>query len=111
MHTAQVTPALLEVCPLPYRGNTMKMSHLHQFDQLAHHPGYQGARPSAGNMFEDKDRVPGDLGFDPLQLMEEGDPNEYKLKELTHCRLAMLGVSGMITQCGLTDSGLYGGHL
>lgn len=63
------------------------------------------------DMFADKDRVPGDLGFDPLQLMEEGDPNEYALKEITHCRLAMLAVSGMITQCGLTDSGLYGGHL
>lgn len=73
--------------------------------------GLNNGKMTLESMFEDKDRVPGDLGFDPLQLMEEGDPNEYKLKELTHCRLAMLGVSGMITQCGLTDSGLYGGHL
>ena len=53
-------------------------------------------------------RVPGDYGFDPLKLMKEGDPDEYALKEITHCRLAMLAVGGMITQCGVTGTGLYG---
>ena len=37
-------------------------------------------------------RVPGDYGFDPLKLMKEGDPDEYALKEITHCRLAMIAV-------------------
>jgi len=60
------------------------------------------------NMFSDKSRVPGDYGFDPLKLMKAGDPDEYALKEITHCRLAMLAVGGMITQCGVTGTGLYG---
>lgn len=63
------------------------------------------------NMFDDKSRVPGDYGFDPLKLMKEGDPNEYALKEITHCRLAMIAVGGMIHQCFVTGTGMYGGHL
>lgn len=44
--------------------------------------------------------TPGDIGFDPLGLCpadEEGFA-EMRTKELNHCRLAMIGVAGMVAQ-------------
>jgi hypothetical protein len=46
------------------------------------------------------DRVPGDLGYDPLGL-KPSDPAEFKemqTKELNNGRLAMIGAAGMIAQ-------------
>ena len=47
----------------------------------------------------------GDFGFDPLQFKKEGtDPAKLEameLKEITHCRLAMLGFGGIVTQAAL----------
>lgn len=46
------------------------------------------------------DRVPGDFGLDPLGLYPS-DPEEQiemKTKELNHCRLAMIGIAGMVVQ-------------
>ena len=50
-------------------------------------------------MFEDKDRVPGDFGFDPMGWMKgktQEQVDEMKLKELKNGRLAMLAIGGMI---------------
>ena len=44
--------------------------------------------------------MPGDLGFDPLNLKPE-DPAEFRLmqeKELSHCRLAMIAAAGFLAQ-------------
>jgi len=44
--------------------------------------------------------MPGDLGFDPLNLAPE-DPAEFRLmqeKELSHCRLAMIAAAGFLAQ-------------
>merc|ERR1712094_157445 len=46
------------------------------------------------------DRVPGDFALDPLGLYPS-DPEEQiemKTKELNHCRLAMIGIAGMVVQ-------------
>jgi len=53
---------------------------------------------------EESGREPGDFGLDPLGFCK--DPAmaaEYKLKEITHCRLGMLAFSGMVTQAVLTE--------
>mmetsp|Transcript_19595 Transcript_19595/g.28275 ORF Transcript_19595/g.28275 Transcript_19595/m.28275 type:complete len:206 (-) Transcript_19595:245-862(-) len=62
------------------------------------------AIPALTNMNE-KDRAPGDYGFDPANL--GGNPaklERYKLAELKNGRLAMLAFSGMITQAALTGN-------
>jgi hypothetical protein len=41
-------------------------------------------------------------------VLLQNDPDEYALKEITHGRLAMLAISGMIQQGILTDAGLFG---
>eukprot|EP00614_Pseudopedinella_elastica_P015519 CAMPEP_0172582260 /NCGR_PEP_ID=MMETSP1068-20121228/1711_1 /TAXON_ID=35684 /ORGANISM="Pseudopedinella elastica, Strain CCMP716" /LENGTH=204 /DNA_ID=CAMNT_0013375563 /DNA_START=41 /DNA_END=655 /DNA_ORIENTATION=+ len=71
--------------------------------------GMNKGKMTTMNMFEDG-REPGDFGFDPIGLMKPGDPNEYALKEITHCRLAMLAIGGMVQQSLLTGTGLFGGH-
>jgi light-harvesting complex I chlorophyll a/b binding protein 1 len=45
-------------------------------------------------------RQPGDFGFDPLRFQEgsEAAKADMALKEITHCRLAMLGFAGIVTQ-------------
>jgi len=55
------------------------------------------------NMFEDKNRVPGNLGFDPLKFGDNPSTRpRLELAELTHARLAMLGFSGMLHQVFVT---------
>jgi hypothetical protein len=50
-------------------------------------------------------REPGDFGLDPVGFLT-GDAEadaDMKLKEITHCRLAMMAFSGMATQAVLTQ--------
>jgi hypothetical protein len=46
------------------------------------------------------DRIPGDLGFDPLGLKptDENELLELQNKELNNGRLAMIGIAGMVAQ-------------
>lgn len=56
-----------------------------------------------------KDRVPGDIGFDPLGLRPD-DPKqlrEMQSKELNHGRLAMIATAGMIAQEVATGEKLF----
>jgi hypothetical protein len=55
------------------------------------------------------DRVPGDVGFDPLDL-KPTDPEEFKemqTKELNNGRLAMIAAAGMIAQELATGQKLF----
>jgi hypothetical protein len=57
-------------------------------------------------MLQGSGRKPGDFGLDPpgfLKGKSEAEVNEMKLKEITHCRLAMFAFSGMVTQAVLTQ--------
>lgn len=61
-------------------------------------------------MFTDPDRVPGDLGFDPMGLAvgktkEEKDLMQWK--ELKNGRLAMLAIGGMIHHNWVTGDPLF----
>jgi len=65
------------------------------------------AAPSDGGAYKDSatftmktDRVPGDLGYDPLGLKPKGDKEFLSMqnKELNNGRLAMIGIAGMIAQ-------------
>lgn len=61
-------------------------------------------------MFEDPDRVPGDLGFDPLGLSvgkTQEQKDEMALKELKNGRLAMLAIGGMIHHNWVTGDPLF----
>ena len=61
---------------------------------------------SVQEMLAGSDRAPGDFGFDPLRFLDASEEAkaEMALKEITHCRLAMLGFSGIITQSvGIND--------
>jgi light-harvesting complex I chlorophyll a/b binding protein 4 len=62
------------------------------------------------NMFEDKSRVPGEFGFDPMGWMKGKSKEEVdtmKLRELKNGRLAMLAIGGMIHHNWITDSPLF----
>jgi Chlorophyll A-B binding protein len=51
-------------------------------------------------------RQPGDFGLDPLKWatgVSKEKADDMKLKEITHCRLAMFAFSGMVTQAVLTQ--------
>ena len=62
--------------------------------------------PAIIQMLEGSGRQPGDFGLDPLGFLTGATPEqeaEMQLKEITHCRLAMLAFSGMVTQAVLTQ--------
>jgi len=52
-------------------------------------------------MLDGSGRKPGDFGFDPLKFGKADDP-EMQLKELENGRLAMMAISGIVTQAALT---------
>jgi len=55
---------------------------------------------------EGSGRAPGDYGLDPIGFLKDQPQekvDEMKLKEITHCRLAMMAFSGMVTQAVLTQ--------
>jgi light-harvesting complex I chlorophyll a/b binding protein 1 len=57
-------------------------------------------------MLQGSGRAPGDFGLDPLGFLAgkgEAEVMEMKLKEITHCRLAMLAFGGVVTQSVLTQ--------
>jgi len=61
-------------------------------------------------MFSDPDRVPGDLGFDPMGLAvgkSEEQMDEMRLKEIKNGRLAMLAIGGMIHHNWVTGDALF----
>lgn len=70
--------------------------------------GLYNGKMTYQEIMEDKSRTPGDFGFDPMGLMAEGDPNQYALKEITHCRLAMIAIGGMLHQSFITGAGVFG---
>merc|ERR1712087_500534 len=57
-------------------------------------------------MLQGSGRKPGDFGLDPLGFLagkSDAEIEEMQLKEITHCRLAMMAFSGMVTQAVLTQ--------
>merc|ERR1712216_521551 len=62
--------------------------------------GEDGVYRDADSFAVDSDRIPGDLGYDPLGLKPQ-DPAaflEMQNKELNNGRLAMIGMAGMVVQ-------------
>ena len=64
-------------------------------------------RQWTGPLTEDLVRAPGDFGFGKKFLDGKTDAQieSMKLKEITHCRAAMLAFSGVVTQSVLFDKG------
>jgi hypothetical protein len=61
-------------------------------------------------MFTDPNRVPGDLGFDPMGMSKNKSPEEkekLQLQELKNGRLAMLAIGGMIHHNWVTGDPLF----
>eukprot|EP00562_Extubocellulus_spinifer_P015685 CAMPEP_0178574156 /NCGR_PEP_ID=MMETSP0697-20121206/19190_1 /TAXON_ID=265572 /ORGANISM="Extubocellulus spinifer, Strain CCMP396" /LENGTH=200 /DNA_ID=CAMNT_0020209101 /DNA_START=29 /DNA_END=631 /DNA_ORIENTATION=- len=61
-------------------------------------------------MFSDPDRVPGDLGFDPMGLSvgkSEEEKERMQLREIKNGRLAMLAIGGMIHHNWVTGDPLF----
>ena len=61
-------------------------------------------------MFSDPDRVPGNLGFDPMGLAvgkSEEVMAERQLQEIKNGRLAMLAIGGMIHHNWITGEALF----
>jgi Chlorophyll A-B binding protein len=57
-------------------------------------------------MLDGSGRQPGDYGLDPPGFLKGASQEKVEnmmLKEITHCRLAMLAFSGMVTQAVLTQ--------
>lgn len=59
------------------------------------------------DMFEDENRKPGQLGFDPLGLGKNVMSEDIQLKELTNGRLAMMAIGGMIHHNIVTGGPLF----
>jgi light-harvesting complex I chlorophyll a/b binding protein 4 len=62
------------------------------------------------NMFSDSERVPGNLGFDPLGLGKNKsaeDMEKLELQEIKNGRLAMLAIGGMIHHNWITGDALF----
>lgn len=62
------------------------------------------------DMFSDPERVPGNLGFDPLgygKKMSAEEMEVMQLKELNNGRLAMLAIGGMIHHNWVTGDPLF----
>lgn len=57
-------------------------------------------------MFSDPNRVPGELGFDPMGMGKKNDP-DMQMKELANGRLAMLAIGGMIHHNIVVDGPLF----
>ena len=80
--------------------------------QIVFAAGIEEYRTNKGNitfetMFIDPDRVPGDLGFDPLGYKSKGEYDKLQLNELKHGRLAMLAIGGMIHHNFVTGEHLF----
>jgi hypothetical protein len=60
-------------------------------------------------MFEGSSRKPGDLGWDPMGLMNPANEDRMKMRELQHGRLAMIAIGGMIHGSFVTGTGVFGG--
>ena len=80
--------------------------------QIVFAAGFEEYRTNKGNitfetMFIDPDRVPGDLGFDPLGYKSKGEYDKLQLNELKHGRLAMLAIGGMIHHNFVTGKHLF----
>jgi Chlorophyll A-B binding protein len=61
-------------------------------------------------MFSDPDRVPGELGFDPMGMSKNKsaeDKEKLQLQELKNGRLAMLAIGGMIHHNWVTGEPLF----
>jgi len=61
-------------------------------------------------MFSDPDRVPGDIGFDPMGLSvgkSQEEKDRMALRELKNGRLAMLAIGGMIHHNWVTGDPLF----
>eukprot|EP00593_Proboscia_inermis_P007429 CAMPEP_0171322874 /NCGR_PEP_ID=MMETSP0816-20121228/115225_1 /TAXON_ID=420281 /ORGANISM="Proboscia inermis, Strain CCAP1064/1" /LENGTH=204 /DNA_ID=CAMNT_0011821449 /DNA_START=452 /DNA_END=1066 /DNA_ORIENTATION=- len=61
-------------------------------------------------MFKDENRIPGNLGFDPLGLAvgkTDEEMAELELNELKNGRLAMLAIGGMIHHNWITGGALF----
>eukprot|EP00560_Eucampia_antarctica_P006365 CAMPEP_0197826474 /NCGR_PEP_ID=MMETSP1437-20131217/3428_1 /TAXON_ID=49252 ORGANISM="Eucampia antarctica, Strain CCMP1452" /NCGR_SAMPLE_ID=MMETSP1437 /ASSEMBLY_ACC=CAM_ASM_001096 /LENGTH=174 /DNA_ID=CAMNT_0043426939 /DNA_START=176 /DNA_END=700 /DNA_ORIENTATION=+ len=61
-------------------------------------------------MFADPDRVPGNLGFDPMGLgknKSEEEMEKIQLNEIKNGRLAMLAIGGMIHHNWITGEALF----
>mmetsp|Transcript_7524 Transcript_7524/g.11890 ORF Transcript_7524/g.11890 Transcript_7524/m.11890 type:complete len:205 (+) Transcript_7524:50-664(+) len=58
-------------------------------------------------MLQGSGRAPGDFGFGSAYLVGKSEEQieRLKLQEITHCRLAMLAFSGVVTQSVLFDKG------
>jgi len=52
------------------------------------------------------DRRPGDFSMDPFKMVDTPEKAKSMLeKEISHCRLAMMAFSGVVTQSALTGHG------
>jgi len=45
--------------------------------------------------------------YDPPKILTEANAEDYKLKEITHCRLAMIAIGGLLHQ-EFIGQGIFG---